>query len=453
MNKYFTIFIIPILTIFIISCSEVPTGSNENLPPNTFLSLFPDSTISPQKTVIKITWWGDDPDGLIKGYNISFDSLNWSFTTQNDSTFQLAINGNDSTFRFWVAAVDDKGLADPTPATNLFPVYNSPPSVKFNTGTELPDTTFTVATFLWTGTDPDGNSTIKNYRWALNDTSDWHSLNGTASSITLRESDGLRINNTNIFYLKAEDIAGTFSKIVRMPDTNKIWFVREPKGRVLVIDDYSVSLDNGTAAAFYETALDTVLHSILDIKVGNGANVPKVRNPMFVETLKLFRAVIWYASRGNLPSDNASFVLAQETLPYYLASGGKVFFTTGFPNFLNDSVHVEDFVPVDSVTSYSSGLIDIGVETIVINNNYPPLQTGSQYSPDKIRGVYPKIGADVIYRFPVIPPYSQQNMIICVKNTISNPNIVFMSVPLHRMDNLNNASVFFRKVIYSDFGL
>lgn len=451
MKKLYTL--LALITLIFISCNEVPTGTDVNLPPNTFLSLFPDSTISPQKTRVKITWWGDDPDGLVVGYNISFDSLNWSYTTKNDSTFLLAINGNDSTFRFWVAAVDEEGLADPTPATNLFPVYNSPPSVKFNSGTELPDSTFTVATFLWTGTDPDGNSTIKNYHWALNDTSNWHLMNSNTSSITLRQADGLRINNTNIFYLKAEDIAGAYSKVIRMPDTNKTWFVKEPKGRVLVIDDYSVSIDNGTAALFYETALDTVLHSILDIKVGNGANVPKVRNPMFVETMKLFRAVVWYSSRGNSTSDNANFVLAQETLPYYLASGGKVFFSTGFPNFLNDSVHVEDFAPVDSVTSYSSGLIDIGVETIVINNNYPALQTGPQYSPDKIRGVYPKTGADVIYRFPVTPPYSQQNMIICVKNSVNNPNMVFMSVPLHRMNNLNNASQFFRKVIYSDFGL
>ncbi|RPI18238.1 MAG: hypothetical protein EHM58_06325 [Ignavibacteriae bacterium] len=442
-----------ILSLVLISCNDVPTGTSTNRPPDTFLSLFPDSTISPQKTRVKITWWGDDPDGLITGFNISFDSLNWSYTTGNDSTFLLAINGNDSTFRFWVAAVDDKGLADPTPASNLFPVYNSPPSVKFNTGTELPDTTFTVATFIWTGTDPDGNSTIKKYHWALNDTSNWHSLNGSVSSITLRQSDGLIINQNNKFYLKAEDIAGTFSPVISMPDSNKTWFVKEPTGRVLIIDDYSIIADNGTAAAFYETALDTVLHSILDIKVGNGANIPKVRNPMFVETMKLFRVVIWYASRGNLASDNANFVLAQETLPYYMASGGKVFFSTGFPNFLNDSVHVEDFVPVDSVTSYSSGLIDIGTEAIVVDNNYPVLQTGDMFSPDKIRGVYPKAGTNIIYRFPVTPPYSQQNLVICLKNTSSNPNIVFMSVPLHRMNNLGNAQIFLKKVIYSDFGL
>jgi hypothetical protein len=174
---------------------------------------------------------------------------------------------------------------------------------------------------------------------------------------------------------------------------------------------------------------------------------------MFVETLKLFKTVIWYASRGNTTPDNANFILAQETLPYYLASGGKVFFTGGFPNFLNDSVHVEDFAPVDSLTSYSSGIIDIGTEAIVIDGSYPVLQTGPEYSPDKIRGLYPRQGASIIYKFPVAPPYSQQNMVICIKNTVNNPNIIFMAVPLHRMNNLGNAAVFFSHVIHIDFGL
>ncbi|MGH2574397.1 MAG: hypothetical protein ACRDFC_01715, partial [Ignavibacteria bacterium] len=318
------------------SCTELPQGVVTNQLPQTFLSLFPDSTISPQKTRLKISWWGDDPDGLVTGFRFSFDSTNWTFTTKNDSTFQLAITGNDSTFRFWVAAVDDRGGIDPTPATNRYPVINSPPNVNFNTGTEIPDTSFTVASFAWTGTDPDGDNTIRYYHWALNDTSqpsNWHRIPGTVNLITLRQDSGILINSNNVFYLKAEDIAGAFSPTRRMPDSSRTWYVREPVGNILVLDDYPSSiLDNGQAAIFYQNSLSTHLHSKLDIKVANGANIPRIKNPMFTETLKLFQCVIWYAGRGNAANDNANFDLAQQTIPFYTAAGGKIFFTTGFPN-------------------------------------------------------------------------------------------------------------------------
>ena len=143
--KYYVLLLLSAVIIY--NCTDVPEGVNSNNPPETFLSLYPDSIISPHITRIKITWWGDDPDGLIKGYRFSFDSTNWTYSEGNDSTFQLVIVGNDSTFRFWVAAVDDKGNINPTPATNLYPMYNSPPSVQFNAETNIPDTSFPIATF------------------------------------------------------------------------------------------------------------------------------------------------------------------------------------------------------------------------------------------------------------------------------------------------------------------
>ena len=150
----------------------------ENLPPNTYLSLFPDSIIAPGSTLPKNTMVGDDPDRFIKEYRFSFDSVNWSSTTKNDSTFVLHINGSDSTFRFYVAAVDNDGLVDVTPATNLYPVQNSAPSVVFDAGTELPDFTYQVATFKWTGNGSDGNENIRYYQWSLNDTNNFRRIPG-----------------------------------------------------------------------------------------------------------------------------------------------------------------------------------------------------------------------------------------------------------------------------------
>jgi hypothetical protein len=448
--------ILKILVLFLLlfqSCSELPTGVVENQPPNTFLSLFPDSTISPQKTRIKITWWGDDPDGLVTGFRFSFDSTNWTFTTKNDSTFQLSISGNDSTFHFWVAAVDDKGLIDPTPATNRYPVYNSPPSVMFNTGTDIPDTTFTVASFAWTGTDPDGDNTIKYYNWALNDTSIWHKVRSNVNLLTLTLDSGLAVNSDNVFYLKAEDITGTFSPVIRMPDTSRAWFVRQPVGRILVIDDYTQTLpDNGEAHQFFEDALDTMQHSILDIKIDGGANAPTIKNPMFIQTLKLFHCVIWYSNRSNSESGNPNFDLAQETLPFYMAAGGKVFFTCGFPTNIPQGYNPVDFAPVDSVSVYQVASMPPQTPTIVIDNSYPVLQSGS-LSPDLVRGLYPQHTAHVIYKLPYNPPYDTNKVIVCIKDNLNNPRLVLMTMPLHRMNYAQNAPAFLRRVINTDFGI
>lgn len=440
--------------VFLQSCTELPQGTVTNSPPQTYLSLFPDSIISPHVTRIKIAWWGDDPDGLLSGFRFSFDSTNWTTTTLNDSTFQLVIVGNDSTFRFWVAAIDDKGNIDPTPATNLYPVFNSAPSVSFNSGTSIPDTSFTVAVFAWTGTDPDGDNTISKYFWALNDTSSWNEVSATTSSLTLRQSNGIVPNSNNKLYLKVRDIAGIYSPVVTMPDTGKTWYVREPRGRVLLIDDYPSSiLDNQQAAEFYQGALDSPAvgnYSKLDIKTSAGANLPKIVS-MFTETLKLFPCIVWYAYRGNSTTDNANFDLAQQTLPFYLVAGGKIFFSTGFPNNIDQQGSIVNFAPVDSVTNFFAN-VTFQTQVIVVDNNYPVLEAASP-SPDNVRGIKYRNGTPVIYNVPFNPPYDTTKLTVCIKDAVVNPKVFFLSVPLNRMNGNGNAVFFIRKVLGSDFGI
>lgn len=438
------------------SCTDVPDGVGVNTAPETYLSIFPDSIISPQLTRLKITWWGDDPDGLIVGYEVSFDSLNWSFTPNNDSTFQLIIVGNDSTFRFWARAIDDKGNIDPTPATNLFPVVNSEPQVSFNAGTEIPDTTFPVATFVWTGTDPDGDNTIKNYYWALNDTSTWNELPATTTTITLRQSDGILPGVNNRLYLKTKDIAGIFSNTVRMPDSNKTWFVKPKVGNILLLNDYTRGAGVNNATNFFRNALNDTLpfsqYSYLDIKTNSGGNIPKIINPMFIETLKLFQCVIWFANRGGGTNDNANFDLAQQSLPFYIVSGGKVFFSTGFPDNISSQGSIINFAPVDSLTNFVITNVDPGVETLVADNNYPKLQAGGQL-PDRVRGIKYRFGTPIIYKLPYSTPYDTSKITVTIKDAASNPKVFFMSVPLNLMNGNGNAVYFLRRVLGVDFGI
>src|SRR5512135_2919135 len=78
-------------------CSkDYPDQPLPNRTPKTYLWLFPDSTIAQGNSRQRIRWWGDDPDGIIKGYLFTagkvvrqgggyLDSLAWIWTTRNDS--------------------------------------------------------------------------------------------------------------------------------------------------------------------------------------------------------------------------------------------------------------------------------------------------------------------------------------------------------------------------------
>ncbi|MBK6507130.1 MAG: hypothetical protein IPG02_16090 [Ignavibacteria bacterium] len=262
-----TVWILPVLLIlsFLFSCEDPTSGKIENLAPQTYLSIFPDSTIAPGSTLITIRWWGDDPDGFITGYRVSFDSVNWGYITDNDSTFALSINGSDSTFRFFVSAVDDQGLIDPTPATNLYPVVNSAPAVTFEAGTELPDTSFTIASFKWIGSDPDGEENIASYLWSLNDTINFRRVPASITLLTLNSDSGIIANANNVFYLRAVDEAGALSPILRMPDTSRTWYVKAVTSKILMVRDIP-SANLTTATQYFANALDTISYDMIDIK-------------------------------------------------------------------------------------------------------------------------------------------------------------------------------------------
>jgi hypothetical protein len=173
---------------------------------------------------------------------------------------------------------------------------------------------------------------------------------------------------------------------------------------------------------------------------------------MFIETLKLFLCVIWYANRGIGPNDNANFDLAQLTLPFFLASGGKLLFSTGFPDAITSQGNIINFAPVDSMTNFVITNLDPGVETIVVDNNYPVLQAGG-VQPDRVRGIKYRAGTPLIYKLPYSIPYDTSKITVCIKDFVTSPKVFFLSVPLNRMNGNGNATYFLRKVVSVDFGL
>jgi len=364
----------------------------------------PDSSISPQPSRLRVAWWGDDPDGLIVGFYYTWDGTTWIFTDENEILFSLQIGAGDTTYTFKVSSVDnggngiydsqvfqngidfgpepfidsnndgifsrgekfyDIGLIDPTPAILDFPLKNTAPTISWNTLSTLPNISFPAMSFGWNVEDLDGVQTILKINIALNDTNNVNnivSLDGSVRTITLRTSDfvssnplmeiliegietnifseklpGLKLDDFNKFYVQAVDISGATSQFISLPDTGKSWFVKKPKGDVLIMDDYST---NDGAATFYNSMMDS-------LGLGNRYDVydflnqkPPYTNVTFLQTLKLFKYVLWY-------SDNSpSLDLAASSVQKFIDAGGKIAFSIQFPQTV-DPFLLQSFLPIN----------------------------------------------------------------------------------------------------------
>ena len=167
---------------------------------------FPDSdyvwdTLSQAFTTItssrqELHWWGEDTDGDIIGYRYKWSSdSSWTFTDLESGVFYVPIRSDLDVFSFEVKAVDNDGNEDLTPSRLIFPIKNSSPEISFRYLSNPliadigSDTTFTfpTRTFIWDLYDQDGNETIVDVFYAIDDTCEscWVRLDGDETSITL----------------------------------------------------------------------------------------------------------------------------------------------------------------------------------------------------------------------------------------------------------------------------
>ena len=469
------------------------TGSSANLRPTTTIAF---DTINAELTSrVRAAWFGDDPDGFVRGFLYSWDRRSWYFTRRNDSVFALTLSGASGTFELSVVAVDNsadhyplpdtaitvpfadanangvhdageeftglEGATDPTPARLSYGVVNSAPQVFFGDDStaiarravELPDTTFTVATVRWRGFDIDGDATIVRYEWSLNDSgaaATWRALPASTRAITVRESDGLVPDADNHFYLRAIDAAGAVSAVAAMPGEGRHWHVRRPRGPILLVRDYT--LGDG-AAAFYAGVLDTLdggrfrgRYDELDIRRGAsggsyGSLVPRIVDPMFIETLKLFGAVIWYGD------NNPTLTLAQRALPAYIRGGGHVLMTTALPATVDPQGALLDFVPLDSVaTSELPSSVPSGARLVpqsLPDGDYPTIDKGS--GSIFVHPLYPGVTAQEVYRLSVLG-----EPIVAVRS--ESRSVLFFSVQLHKLA-LPGVGAALHRALVVDFAL
>ncbi len=521
MKKIFQNIILVVAGLVIGSCQkDLPNEPKTNQSPSTRLWLSSSVTLNETSSRQHAYWYGEDPDGFVRGYliatpeslaasSVAFpDTFAYAWTTKTDSIISLPLVKARSIFTIVVRAVDntfkentslpeganirllpqpywdknsngmyDSGdvllstlnsSIDRKSAAQLLPIRNTPPKVFYSVNPvdsatiQQPDTTFTVATFSWYGTDLDGDNTISAYRIALNDSGPnkrWLSISASVKLITLiaprsvtngatgevdadvytgtfpsmqfrGKISGLKLDATNILYLQARDVAGDSSATITMPSNpaTKKWYVKKPKSKMLIVTDYNQT-DRAAALNTYRTAIESAMpgkdYSAFDIfDVGYGLSsidkqnqlvnqkygslVPVNMNPALIHTLKLFDVVLWMSDLYP------SYLPAQIGLFNYTLTGGKVIFTTTFAaNVVFAEIRaLNDFAPIDSVSTDANsttaihtnadGRMPIRTKVLSLNTNFPEMEfdtiTSGSFHTFNWRRIYKRTDAQYLYQ-------------------------------------------------------
>jgi hypothetical protein len=362
----------------------------------------------------------------------------------------------------------DIGLIDPHPASIGIPIKNSAPTIKWDPLTILPDTSFPAMTFSWIASDIDGDASISKINIALNDTSNPDNivtLDGGIRNISIRTKDfssdtplmdilvgglesnifnqklpGLIFNSNNTFFVQAEDISGAKSNFLRIPDPGKNWFVKKPKGDLLIIDDY-VTTDN--AESFYNSMFDSLFNHQTKFDVYDFHNQqPPFLNVTFLLTIKLFKYAFWYTD--NSPSLD----LASATTQKYIDAGGKIAFSMQFPQTIDLTV-LQGFLPIipDSSDARLTMLGGTKIASDLTQPDYPNLVLSSTIFRVKSFYVNP-LGGIPIYYFP------NKELKGFTGFTDTQKKLFFIGIPLHKANGGNaNVKNLLEKVFIQDFGL
>ncbi|MFN0202089.1 MAG: hypothetical protein ACKVTZ_11250 [Bacteroidia bacterium] len=481
MNKLHFIFLFLLAGLFACEKGDLL----DNLAPESKISVTEMNVTGQDRlnSIITLHWSGEDKDGYVKSYELSFDQTNWFSTTKQDSTFRFSINsGSDTTdISFYVRAIDDKGTKDASPAFLKIPIRNTAPKIAFDTQSPIPDTVYSVLTTLWNSSDLDGNETLDSVFIKAN-AGKWYALPQNISFLTLvpenpknigvqnakvyknsvaellsARIEGLNVGAVNQLYLKVKDKAGSFSQV----DSSINFYLMPQTADVLVVDEYNLT-GTPTPEEIYN-AIFTNLGITHDIYKMSG-NAPKFWEPTFSLYLSLYDKVFWY-SDGIEQQDFANQLyleLAATALQKYLNQGGKMLISARFPARFNTKATAYEsaifsYSPFDSLST-SAGQARIPTDSSVLPVNmaaatYPTLKPSVFLT--GVDPFYAKNPSQNMYHAQIqgtggwVGPRS-----IIGSTLFSNGKInqVFVSVELHKLNGDAAAlQSFFNKVLNEEF--
>ena len=396
----------------------------------------------------ELNWWGEDSDGSVEGYYYKWSNDTvWSYTELESGVFYVPIRSELDVFSFQVKAVDNLGNEDPTPSKLTLPIKNSSPEIAFrylsnpliaDIGSDT-SFTFPTRTFVWDLYDQDGNETITDVYYSIDDTcvSCWIRLDGDETSITLNNLEP----GERKFFAKCKDIAGDESRIIQFPDSSEqdnaqIWYVKPIRGDILIVDDYP--LDNANnALSWYLSMMDTLVgnnqYSYWEI----GDELPYSSTDISAN-LNYFDHVIWYTAYNNTASANDTYNRAESNLVNFIMSGGNLFIN---PVDFEDTTFT--WFPMDSLMTLNpNGRLraGTGIESPIDSNLNLSI---SHLIAVKVKGFWPKDSEfhsiQTIYQMP--EPEDNQawtgTPTVCsvgqfrVSPIELSGKIVIMTLPLH----------------------
>ena len=486
------------------SCETGITGDViENQPPSTYMTIAgidreDEFRLSSQ---IRISWWGNDPDGYVAGFEYAINDTSegaWSFTSRTDSTFILPITEGQKVddVLFKVRAIDNDGAKDPVGASLEYPIINSSPSAKFKPNEIPADTMFGIASFGWTIDDPDGLLNVRSTQIAFNDTLDgwvdipFNSTNngelfisvsvdnksagvkmgqvylGRSYSSAIDDDgnpilvDGIEVGALNTAYVRTIDAAGAVS------DRDEIqWFVKEQKSKVLLLNDIgkNSSLEEMNWHISYLKELG-IAPDVWLINTGQPAlgtielsdQFPKVVDPTLKKTLAQWDHIYWVSDDVD-----RNIVHALDITSDFFAGGGSMFVTIPMKEVSQEDV-IFNFLPVDSIGYFPSGgietgfVINAGTEVSpVIDSKAPTLKFES-----RVVGWYPLkaiSGSSLLYEsdyrattlLGFIRDYSIMEG-VSIKNT--EGNLIYFGMDLTKLNGNNNMKDFIEYMCVQQLG-
>lgn len=389
--------------------SDISGDQYGNLAPNTELSVRDASLVDNLgerrlTSTVSASWTGTDPDGFVAYFEIRFylteqeGSIGaedgWTRTTSVDTLVLLPIEEGSSTANvvFEVRAVDNGGLKDPSPARTVYPIVNSPPTIKFNAFELPPEHTFPIFAFSWVASDPEGVQNIDRIEVSFNDSTSFVALppdvdfatfvgdlqgpdrsgNIVSARVHLgrnfQTSDifvpGLKLDDDNIFYIRAVDKTDTASARLEYP-----MFVWEPKADILYVNDYRKSaapivqgyhMDLLRSYLPEGTPIDVWDLSKPDFSGSSGVlpradNLPSVADPVVRAFLATYKHIYWVATATTSAPRSNNFPFAASVMDLFFENGGTIIVHSPVSNPLNqDEIESNAGIVVLPLTGFVS---------------------------------------------------------------------------------------------------
>lgn len=478
-TRRFLVALIALATV--VACDTSFQGTeNANLPPQTHTAIdtIIRSGVDRLNSEVTIRWWGDDPDGIVSGYEFSFDGSSWQFTTRNDSIFILSPPAGADTvdFDFQVRAVDNLGAVDPSPARLRYPIKNSQPSILFLPAVNNPVVTFPVVRFSWQAADPDGFDNLNRVELVWNDTTqpvvEIDKINNSATFIATDLqaavspceiylnnnatpeaylADGLLLNDTNRLYIRSVDNSDAVSP---WAESYPI-FVKPVASDILIVNAYN----NATAENFYKDQLKnlgiTTFDSIRIFETMSGALTQQSPDNLTqARVFALFKTILWFGNNAD-----KSLSLAQKTTGEFFNRGGRMLMAVYVSSTFDEQSQFFDFTPADALLDFRDTTFFMA-DTSKLQPalaGWPVLQSGSFVG--VVKPIVNAIGAETMYTGSILARDittsnifnwpGNRNVIIRQRNN-GNTTFIFSVLELHRLQSAG-LDVFFDKVMNEEF--